>query len=54
MEIKIIKGPTNYTAWWQVNKNYFKIQWCMSFTEKMVVAKISAKAMHSVKVMQVI
>ena len=26
----------------------------MSFTEKMVVAKISAKAMHSIKVMQVI
>ena len=30
------------------------VQWCMSFTEKMVVANICAKAMHSIKVTQVI
>ena len=30
------------------------IQSCMSFTEKIVVAKFSAKAMHSDKVMQFI
>ena len=30
------------------------IQWSMTFTEKMVIAKISFKAMHSGKVMQVI
>ena len=28
------------------------VQSCMSFTEKIVVAKISAKVMHSIKVMQ--
>ena len=31
-----------------------RIQSCMSFTEKIVVAKNSAKVMHSIKVMQFI
>ena len=36
------------------NHPALQIQWCMSFTEKMVVSKISAKAMHTFRAMQVI
>ena len=39
-----------------LTKAYFfsKIQSCMSFTENIVVAKISAKVMHSSNIMQFI